>query len=56
VKKPAENICVPCFLDLRWSDDEVADDATAQKGSLLLSNFTEHPLIFFTCLLTEKGK
>jgi hypothetical protein len=30
VKKPAENICVPSFLDLRRSDDEVAVDATAQ--------------------------
>ena len=56
VKNPAENMWVPCFLDLRWSEDEVAVDATAQYGSLLLINFTEHPSIFFTCLLTEKGK
>ena len=56
VKNPAENMWVPCFLDLRWSEDEVAVEATAQYGSLLLINFTEHPSIFFTCLLTEKGK
>lgn len=56
VKNPAENMCIPCFLDLRWSEDEVADEATAQYGSLLLINFTEHPSIVFTCLLTEKGK
>lgn len=55
VKNPAENMCNPCFLDLRWSEDEVAVDATAQYGSLLLINFTEHPSIFFTCLLTENG-
>lgn len=58
MKNPAEKMCVPCLLDLSWSDDDelLAVDATAQYGSLLLNNFTEHPLIFFTCLLTEMGK
>ncbi|GAA4642059.1 hypothetical protein GCM10023197_05330 [Gordonia humi] len=56
VKKPAENIYVPCSLDLRCSEDEVAVEDTAQYGSLLLINFTEHPSIFLTRLLTEKGK
>ncbi|CAL8140546.1 unnamed protein product [Prunus armeniaca] len=55
VKNPAEKMWVPCFLDLRCSEDEVAVEATAQYGSLLLINFTEHPSIFLTCLLTEKG-
>ncbi|KAL3525819.1 hypothetical protein ACH5RR_014191 [Cinchona calisaya] len=56
VKNPAEKMCVPSFLDLRRIEDEVAVDATAQYGSLLLISLTEHPLIFLTCLLTEKGK
>lgn len=56
VKKPAEKICVPSFLDFKWSEEEVAVEATAQFGSLLLINFTEHLFIFFTCLLTEKGR
>lgn len=30
VKNPAEKMWVPGFLDLRWIDDEVAVDATAQ--------------------------
>ena len=56
VKNPAEKMCVPCFLDLRWSEDEVAVEATEQYGSLLLMRFTVHPSIFLMCLLTEKGK
>lgn len=56
LKNPAEKMCIPSFLDLRRRDDEVAVEATAQYGSLLLNNFTEHLLIFLTCLLTEKGK
>jgi hypothetical protein len=56
VKSPAENMWVPCFLDLRWSEDEVAVEATAQFGSLLPINFTEHPSIVLTCSLTEKGR
>lgn len=56
MKNPAENICFPSFLSLRWMEDEVAEEATAQNGSLLLISFTEQPLIFLTCLLTEKGK
>lgn len=56
MKNPAEKMCVPSFLDLRWIEDEVAVEATAQYGSLLLISLTEHPLIFLTCLLTEKGR
>jgi hypothetical protein len=56
VKNPAEKMCVPWFLDFRGSEDEAAVEATAQFGSLLLISFTEHPSIFFTYLLTEKGK
>jgi hypothetical protein len=33
----------------------VAVDAIEQYGSLLLTNFTTHPLILFTCLLIENG-
>lgn len=56
VKNPAEKMWVPSFFDLRWSDDEVAVEATAQYGSLLLTNFTVHCLILSTCLFTEKGR
>lgn len=57
VKNPAENMWTPCCRDLRWSgDEEVAVEATAQKGSLLRSSFTEQDLIFSACLVTEKGK
>lgn len=55
MKNPAEKIWVPCFLDFKCSEDEVAVDATAQFGSLLLINLTEHLLILLTCLLTEEG-
>ena len=54
-KNPAEKMCCPCCLDLRCSEEELAAEATAQEGSLLLSNFTVHALIFLTCLLTDKG-
>lgn len=57
MKNPAEKMWVPCFLDLRCNTlDEVAVAATEQYGLLLLISFTEHPLILFTCLLTEKGR
>ncbi|GAU14031.1 hypothetical protein TSUD_168560 [Trifolium subterraneum] len=36
-------------------DEDVAVDAIEQYGSLLLTNFTTHPLILFTCLLIENG-
>jgi len=54
-KKPAENMCSPCFLDFRCSDEDEAAEAIEQNGSLLLTNFTTHPLILLTCLLTENG-
>lgn len=56
MKKPAEKMCVPLFLDLRCNEEEAAVAATAQNGSLLLSNLMEQPLIFLACLLTEKGR
>ena len=40
MKNPAENTCMPCFLDLSLSDDDLALAATAQYGSLLLINRT----------------
>lgn len=64
MKKPAEKMCFPLFLSLRWigdelpvdDDDDDDVDATAQYGSLLFTNFTLHPLISLTCLLTENGR
>jgi len=56
VKNPAENTWSPFFLILKWREDEVTGEATAQFGSLLLINFTEQPSILLTCLPMEKGK
>lgn len=56
VKNPAEKMCFPCFLDFRFRLDDFAAAATAQNGSLLRISWTEHDLIFRTCLLTEKGR
>lgn len=59
VKNPAENTRVlsPCCLLvlMRLREEEVAEAATEQYGFELASNFTEHLLILFTCLLTENG-
>lgn len=58
VKKPAEKIRTPFlfFEFLKLREEEVAEEATEQKGSLLLISFTEQLSIFLTCLATEKGK
>lgn len=53
---PAEKMCVDGFLDLSWSEDEVAVEATAHWVWLLLINFAVHPFISLACLVTEKGK
>lgn len=56
VRKPAEKIWVLALTDLRCNEDVLAVDATAQLASLLRTKFTEHFLIFLTCLVTENGK
>lgn len=56
MKKPAEKMRIPCFLDLRWIEEEVAVEATAQYGSLLLMSLTWQSLISFSCLLIEEGR
>ena len=58
VKKPAEKIRTPFlffeFFNLRA--EEVAEEATEQKGSLLLISLTLQLSIFFMCFATENGK
>lgn len=58
MKNPAEKIRTPFlffeFFNLR--EEEVAEEATEQKGSLLLINLTPQLSIFLICFATENGK
>lgn len=58
MKNPAEKMRTPFlfFEFFNWREEEDAEEATEQKGSLDLINLTEQLSIFLTCLAIENGK